>query len=608
MRKSLLLLIVFFTPICLNGQTVHDQPSVSGQHHHAFIPEDCQFEVSKKTIEEGLHIHSFSLIADDSHAPAIIKWRFPATDMQFVWTTEFQGSIKPDWHHQSVTSRATNQAPVLCIMNGDNRNRYTIAVSDALNTIELKAGVIEETGEMEMMVKIHPEAFIDEASCSFDLRIDERPILYWHALRNVSDWWASFEDHAPLHVPDSAKRPMYSTWYTFHQQLDVEAVLEECRIARSLGCRAVIVDDGWQTLDSRRGYAYTGDWKPERIPDMRSFVERTHDLDLKFILWYSVPFAGRNSEAKKRFEGKFLDNAPDLGAYTLDPRYPEVRAYLIDIYQQALLDWDLDGFKLDFVDQFKAGQETPPAGPGMDHVSVNRAVDRLLTDVMKALTAIKPDILIEFRQRYIGPLMRKYGNMFRASDCPYGLLDNRIRTCNLRLISGGTAVHSDMLMWHGSESTEAAAMQLLNVMFSVPQISIRLADHPREHREMLGFWLKFWNAHRKTLLEGEFHPCHPNHNFPIILGKTEEESIAGLYNPGFVVPVHENDPVERVYVMNASGDHQVMIDFSGNSSSWDSKIHSCTGRMVEEKTIVAKGIVKFKVPVSGLLELSRRLP
>ena len=37
---------------------------------------------------------------------------------------------------------------------------------------------------------------------------------------------------------------------------------------------------------------------------------------------------------------------------------------------------------------------------------------------MTRLTKIKTDVLIEFRQSYIGPLMRKYGNLFRAGDCP----------------------------------------------------------------------------------------------------------------------------------------------------------------------------------------------
>ncbi len=580
--------------------------AASYRDHFQVLPETCRVEISDNVIEQDLRRHSFALSPDDPDAAAIIKWRFPAADMSYVWTTEFQGSIKPDWHQQRVTSRATNQAPVLCMMNGSNLNRYTIAVSDALNTLELKAGVVEETGEIEMVVKILPQAFKDRLPYSFVLRIDRRRIPYWRALREVSDWWASFEDYAPLQVPRIAHQPMYSTWYTFHQQLDVEEVVDECRIAKSLGCEAVIVDDGWQTLDSRRGYGYTGDWKPERIPDMRGFVRRIHELGMKFILWYSVPFVGRHSEAKKRFEGKFLDNTPDLDAYTLDPRYPEVRAYLIDIYSHALNEWDLDGFKLDFVDQFKDRRGMPPANERMDYPGVNRATDRLLTDIMKALKAIKPDILIEFRQRYIGPLMRKYGNMFRASDCPLGLHDNRIRICNVRLVSGSTAVHSDMLMWHRSESTETAALQLLNVMFSVPQLSIRLEDFPREHREMLAFWMKFRNAHQDTLLEGDFEPLFPNLNYPLILGKKEGRMIAGLYNPGFVVPAPPDNGIDNLYVINASGDDRVMIDFSGKPSGWDVKIHDCTGKVEEDKTESAAGVVKFDVPASGLIELSRR--
>jgi len=606
MKKTVILPVILLIPLCLGGHKSGDRQTVSPQDHFRILPEACRFEIIEKTVEQDLRFYSFTLFPDDSTAPAIIKWRFPATDIQYVWTTEFQGSIKPDWHEQSVTSRATNQAPLFCIMNGRNLNRYTIAVSDALNTIELKAGVIEETSEIEMIVKIYPQAFDEKSPYSFDLRVDTRRIPYWESLRDVSDWWASFEDYAPLHVPDSAKRPMYSTWYTFHQQLNLEDVIDECRIAKSLGCQAVIVDDGWQTLDSRRGYGYTGDWRPERIPDMRAFVRRVHELDMKFILWYSVPFVGRHSEAKKRFEGKFLDDTPDLDAYTLDPRYPQVRAYLIDIYKHALEEWNLDGFKLDFVDQFKARQNTPPANALMDYSSVNGATDKLLTDVMKALNAIKPDILIEFRQRYIGPLMRKYGNMFRASDSPYALHDNRIRICNVRLLSGATATHSDMLMWHRSESKETAALQLLNVMFSVPQLSIRLENYPREHREMLTFWLKFWNAHRDVLLEGDFEPYYPNLNYPIILGKTDSQVIVGLYSSGFVVPGPQNDKLEKLYVINASGDHRVMVDFTGNSTPWNLKIHTCTGTVVEEKTITAAEIVTFNAPVSGMIELSRR--
>ena len=39
--------------------------------------------------------------------------------------------------------------------------------------------------------------------------------------------------------------------------------------------------------------------------------------------------------------------------YVLDPRFPEVRQYLIDLYRSFITDYDMDGFKLDFIDSFQ---------------------------------------------------------------------------------------------------------------------------------------------------------------------------------------------------------------------------------------------------------------
>ena len=95
-------------------------------------------------------------------------------------------------------------------------------------------------------------------------------------------------------MPDTAKSPLYSAWYSFHQQIDVPAIVEECRFFGKLGCKSLIVDDGWQTDNNARGYAYCGDWEPTpaKIPDMKAFVDAVHETGLKFVLWYSVPFVG----------------------------------------------------------------------------------------------------------------------------------------------------------------------------------------------------------------------------------------------------------------------------------------------------------------------------
>ncbi|NIO10738.1 MAG: alpha-galactosidase, partial [Deltaproteobacteria bacterium] len=89
-------------------------------------------------------------------------------------------------------------------------------------------------------------------------------------------------------------------------------------------------------------------------------------------------------------------------------------------------------------------------------------------------------------------LMRKYGNMFRAADCPNMAVINRARTTDIRLLCGNTAVHSDMYMWHRDDPVEKAALQILNVLFSVPQLSVRLDSVPEEHIRMIKFWTEYW--------------------------------------------------------------------------------------------------------------------
>lgn len=224
------------------------------------------------------------------------------------------------------------------------------------------------------------------------------------------------------------------------------------RTAEPLGLRSVIVDDGWQMADAQRTYGFCGDWEvcPEKIRDMKTHVSRIHAMGLKYFLWYSVPYVGIHSKAWERFKGKYFPVSHDTAV--LDPRYPDVREYLIQTYENAVINWDLDGFKLDFIDQFsQPAKENSDAPEGRDYVSTAQAVDRLMTDIISRLKALKPDIGIEFRQSYIGPLMRKYGNMFRAADCANDTVINKLRTIDIRLLSGNSPAHSDMLTWSPEE-------------------------------------------------------------------------------------------------------------------------------------------------------------
>jgi alpha-galactosidase len=324
---------------------------------------------------------------------------------------------------------------------------------------------------------------------------------------------------------------------------------------------------------------------------------------MKFLLWYSLPFVGENSKNYTQFRGKYLTYWEGQGTYVLDPRYPEVREFIINTYESALKEWDLDGFKLDFIARFAANEQTVlTASEGRDYASVNEAVDKLMTDVMSHLRAVKTDILIEFRQPYVGPLMRKYGNMFRATDCPNMAVINRARTTDIRLLCGNTAVHSDMFMWHTDDSVETAALQILNILFSVPQLSVRLDSIPDQHLEMVKFWINYWRENRDVLLDGEFIPVNPGAVYPMILARTKNKIIAALYNDVYISL--DGRGCESIDIVNAKSSEYVILDLTSAMGSVNTETYDCSGNLVKKRTwSLKKGVYKFMVPASGLLTI-----
>lgn len=459
-----------------------------------------------ETICDGIELIHITMHSDLPVAPqqAKISWSVDVVDIQDIWhpTANYERKLQPSWGGFTECC-STVSAPVICLIGGGEFNRFTFAVSDALNVIRLSAGVNEHTAQLDCAVSFFDMPTAPLTDYSVTLRFDTRNIAYNKAIGDVALWWES--EYVPSPVPEYAKLPMYSTWYSFHQELTPESVEQQCRLAKELGCESVIVDDGWQTADNSQGYGYCGDWEvcTDKIPDMAAHVKRVHDMGMKYILWYSVPFVGYYSKAYDKFKSMSLYDTKWFHAMVLDPRYTAVRDYLIGKYKTAVDEWGLDGFKLDFVDQFtqqSADKET--ADIGRDCQSVPQAVDVLLSDVMAQLREQNPDVMIEFRQRYIGPLMRKYGNMLRATDCPNDPHQNRIHTIDIRLLCGSTAAHSDMLMWHSDEPVEVAATHIINILFSVPQISVMLDKIPQSHRDMIKFYLGLWRKYRDLLLFG----------------------------------------------------------------------------------------------------------
>ena len=273
-------------------------------------PGSFRVTVQTRADEPGREIAVLTLESEQSETPPplLLTWSLPAHDMQGIWTTAnwSNKTIGPDWSMSGVSSMFARHAPVLALFGSDDGNRITIAVSDALNTVQLRAGIREEDGTVRGRIELFSEPQPATRKAEIDIRLDRRQIPLREALADVSEWWAGLPGYEPAPVPELARLPMYSTWYSYHQSLVADDLLREVELAKELGYEAIIVDDGWQTLDSQRGYAYTGDWEPERIPEMREFVDGVHDRGMKILLWYSMPLVGEKSNIFPEFRGKYL--------------------------------------------------------------------------------------------------------------------------------------------------------------------------------------------------------------------------------------------------------------------------------------------------------------
>ena len=442
-----------------------------------------------------------------------ISWSEPMKGIMYKWDSRcnLHRDVASHWN-DVFTSMISKCAPVTCYFDGNDINSYCWALSECRKLVTNKNGIDDRYGFLTPSFSIRVQQFTNQYETKVTLRIDKRHISMRQAVADVAVWWEKDCGMKPMNVPDSAKEPLYSFWYSCHQDVFASDVEEISRWAKNLGFDNCIIDDGWMTDDSSGGYGYCGDWEPapSKLPDMAAHVKRVHEIGMKYILWYGLPLMGYHSKKYEHFRSMILLDKPDLNTAVLDPRYCEVREFLVDTLKKALLEWDLDGFKLDFIDSWCDSPANAPYNEKMDIPALQDAVDVCMTQIVQAMEEIKPDILLEFRQQYIGPHMKCFGNMFRVGDCAANYLRNRTAILDLRMLMGKQAVHSDMLMLAPGEKPETNAIQIISCMFGILQYSGRMEDMSPEMTKMSMFWLSFLKEKRNLLLSEnlETHEAH----------------------------------------------------------------------------------------------------
>jgi alpha-galactosidase len=584
--------------------------SVKTSSHTVFLYgnlRDFKPTLSTRPIERGLDAVLLTLESntrDSLPAGLTLAFSHPIIDVQSNWHPSmlFSRHLRITWQ-EGFFSNATHNAPLMIAHNANGENKLAFACSDAVSPITVRMGVNEETSSLDCKAELFGLHGVIAQTYTIELRIDTRPKPLHETLDECRKWYESF--YPPMPVPNVGRLPFYSSWYSFHKALNADTLLLQCRVAKSFGCDAVIIDDGWQTTDAKSIYEDCGDWvvQPEIFPDLKNTVAQIHALGMKVLLWYAVPFAGVRSKASETFKEKMLYTDWGLRTHVFDVRFPDVREHIISRLEDGVRRYNLDGLKLDFIDMLRSpNRDTKQTGGGRDYESVEEATVKLMSDIRSRLESVKPDVMIEFRQSYISPAMRTYGNLFRAGDCANDAIENRVRTIDIRLLSGATAVHSDMLTWNVNEPVEIAADQITNVLFSVPQLSNRFEKLPSEHSEMIRYWIRFWREHRDVLLDGDFRPMHPELNYPLVMATTKAKRIIALYADMVIDP--ELDVPNQLYIVNGSHKPSIALTLNAPLGMRTIEVRNCTGKVVHsERKKFSKGIHQIDVPLSGVVKI-----
>lgn len=558
--------------------------------------------VSLSLIDSTDNIDTYSICASDDVNHIRIELVEHMSDHYFLWHPmcgSYRG-LPQFFHPQKTESCFYRGAPVITTVKANGNNHRCIALSDSKTPVKIEYYVDDYNQNDEVLYFI--DIFPTKSNYSAALRIDKRDIPMYDAVQSVAEWW---NKDISKEVPEDAYLPLYSTWYNFHQMPEQKRLTEELKIASELGFKTVILDDGWQIEGAgTKDYLKSGDWHvaPDKFPDLKKFVDDIHSFGMKLMLWFSVPFVGYETEAFRRFSDKLLYKQDQfIRAGILDIRYPEVRQFLVETYLGYIRDFDIDGLKLDFIDFFYHTEDTPPYNENMDCVYVEDAVVKLLDEITSAISLIKPDFLFEYRQNYVGPSILKYGNMIRVGDCAFDSLTNRIGVVDLRMMTTNIAVHSDMLLWSPNEKIVNCALQLLNIIFSVPQISILLSKSTDEQIKLIKSYLDYVDKNREVLLKGHLRVKHPEANYSLVSAEdtAQNRKITVMYSE----TAHEYCGMNEDIWNATTSDSIVLIN--KNKAAVSVSVCDCFGNPVGSFG-TSDSVFCVNVPLCGMVNVQTR--
>ncbi|MCL3782481.1 hypothetical protein EMN47_19025 [Prolixibacteraceae bacterium JC049] len=558
-------------------------------------------------IDSFIYLIKFQIESDFPAIPPQFKMKlaFPRKDIYTLWSSE-------TWSNNSYFNlpnydKAATPYGIVSAITKEDKNRFTYTCKDDNNDKFLALFVEEKVDTMYFNLNF----FVDNPPVTnildydAEIRIDLRNVNYVEAIADAASWRIEQKIGRMGDERIKMREPIYSSWYPMHRNIPVENLTREMDSIASYGFKSLLIDDGWQSLVKSK-IDTLGNWDAGEVEDMFHFIDKGKEKGFQVYLWYSLPFTGGNPKVLKRFKDKFVRYRAPRQIYVIDPRYPDVRSYLIDVYSNMLEKWNIDGFWFDFINDYYPDENVVlKKDMGRDLIGVFKAVDTLLVEIKNELKFIHPDVFFGQNLHAAGPARSNYQSSLTGFVGVQSAGIVREKMVNNRLLFGRYTPFMEIMGIDAEDTPEQVALKFQSILFEIPHLSFfPMTISPSVH-STLHFWLDYWRYNKQLLLDGTFRPLKPAKGYPVIQCSKNNKTLFVNYDALQIIELPREMP-ETLDIINSTTKNYLQISHFPDESQLRYEVYDATGKMR------SSGIYKLKkpdhefiVPPAGLLRFKR---
>ena len=305
--------------------------------------------------EQGLQKYILNIYLHSAFAatpPSFnLSVKFPKDKINQIWNSK-------TWSNKSYFTipsydRAAANFSIISGLTINDHNQITVTCKDAYKAKFVSSNIKEEGDSIVFSLGFFEDnpPLSNLQDYQTEVWVDFRSIHFSKAIYDASSWFLEDEFKKGVATADTTNVPVFSTWYPMHRNIPLENITRDLDSLKTFNFKSVLVDDGWQSLVQMKiDTAYSYD--ENSFKTMSLFKKKCSDMGLPLYLWYSIPFIGGNPVILKKFEGKYIRYRAPRQMYVLDPRYSDVRKYLVSTYANFLSTWNFDGYWFDFLKGF----------------------------------------------------------------------------------------------------------------------------------------------------------------------------------------------------------------------------------------------------------------